>query len=154
GDVIIHNSAYHGASHGPDVAFCVPVFYRGALVGHSVTTAHHLDIGALSPGSCGIVDAMDAYAEGLQLKALKIVEGGTVNKALWRMLRDNLRASDLVVGDMEAQVAAARIGAERFVTLIERYGLETIQAASDHLMDYSERMMREAIAALPDGTWR
>jgi N-methylhydantoinase B len=153
GDVIIHNSAYHGASHGPDVAFCVPVFYRDQLVGHSVTTAHHLDIGALSPGSCGIVDAMDAYAEGLQMKALKIVEGGVVNKALWRMLRDNLRASDLVVGDMEAQVAASRIGAERFVALIDRYGLETIQAASEHLMDYSERMMREAIAALPDGTY-
>ena len=38
------------------------------------------------------------------------------------MLRDNIRVSDLVVGDMEAQVAAARIGAERLGALIERYG--------------------------------
>jgi N-methylhydantoinase B len=72
GDVIIHNSAYHGSSHGPDVGFCVPVFYRDELVGFSFTTAHHLDIGSLTPGSCGIVDAQDAYAEGLQFKALKI----------------------------------------------------------------------------------
>ncbi len=106
GDVIIHNSAYHGASHGPDVAFCVPVFYRNALVGYSVTTAHHLDIGALSPGSCGIVDAMDAYAEGLQFKALKVYDRGLKNAPLWEMLRDNIRVSDLVVGDMEAQIAA------------------------------------------------
>ena len=42
GDVIIHNSAYHGASHGPDVAFCIPVYVDGTLVGFSVTTAHHL----------------------------------------------------------------------------------------------------------------
>ena len=44
----------------------MPVFYKDELVAFSVTTAHHLDIGALTPGSCGIVDAIDAYAEGLQ----------------------------------------------------------------------------------------
>ena len=153
GDVIIHNSAYHGASHGPDVALCVPVFYRNALVGYSVTTAHHLDIGALSPGSCGIVDAMDAYAEGLQFKALKVYDRGLKNAPLWEMLRDNIRASDLVVGDMEAQIAACRIGAERYVTLIEQYGLEVVEAASEELMDYSERMMRAAIEKLPDGVY-
>ena len=57
GDVIMHNDPYGGASHGPDVAFCVPVFDDGELIGFSVTTAHHLDIGAHTPGSCGIVDA-------------------------------------------------------------------------------------------------
>ena len=153
GDVIIHNSAYHGASHGPDVAFCVPIYADGTLVGFSVTTAHHLDIGALSPGSCGIVDAMDAYAEGLQMKALKIYSAGVANEPLWSMLRDNIRASDLVVGDMEAQIAAARIGADRFIDLIESYGLETVEAAYEDLMDYSERIMRDAIAALPDGRY-
>ena len=153
GDVIIHNSAYHGASHGPDVAFCVPVFVDDALAGFSVTTAHHLDIGALSPGSCGIVDAMDAYAEGLQMKALKIVDKGVENGPLWEMLRDNIRASDLVVGDMEAQIAASRIGADRFAELIDRYGHQTVQAAYEDLMDYSERLMREAIAQVPDGSY-
>ncbi len=154
GDVIIHNSAYHGASHGPDVAFCVPVFHDGGLVGFSVTTAHHLDIGALSPGSCGIVDAMDAYAEGLQIKALKIYDRGRLNQPLWQMLRDNIRASDLVVGDMEAQIAASRIGAERFVELIDRFGLRTVEAACEEMMDHSERIMRMAIETLPDGVYR
>ena len=153
GDVIIHNSAYHGASHGPDVAFIVPVFMKDELVGYSVTTAHHLDIGALSPGSCGIVDAMDAYAEGLQFKALKAYDAGKRNDVLWQILRDNIRASDLVVGDMDAQVAACRIGAQRFEELINRYGLEAVEAASEDLMRYSERLMRQAIEALPDGTY-
>ena len=62
GDVIMHNDPYGGASHGPDVAFCVPIFHEGKLIGFSTTTAHHLDIGALTPGSCGIVDAVDTYA--------------------------------------------------------------------------------------------
>jgi len=154
GDVIMHNDPYGGASHGPDVAFCVPVFHGPELVGFSVTTAHHLDIGALTPGSCGIVDAIDAYAEGLQFKAIKVYAAGTKNTAVWHMLRDNIRASDLVVGDMEAQIAAARIGAERYRELIERYGRETVNAAYEELLDYSERLMRAAIERLPDGDYR
>ena len=36
GDVIMHNDAYAGASHGPDVAFIVPAFHRERLVGFAV----------------------------------------------------------------------------------------------------------------------
>lgn len=151
GDVIMHNDPYGGASHGPDVAFCIPVFVKNELVGFSVTTAHHLDIGALTPGSCGIVDAVDCYAEGLQFKAIKVIDSGRRNDAVWQLLRANIRAPDLVVGDMEAQISAANLGAERYLSLIETHGLATVQAAYEDLMDYSERLMRDAIRALPDG---
>src|ERR1700734_1323805 len=153
GDVIMHNDPYGGASHGPDVAFCVPVFLDDQLIGFSVTTAHHLDIGASTPGSAGIVSAVDTYAEGLQFKAIKIIEEGRPNRAVWQLLRDNIRASDLVVGDMEAQIKAAEIGAERFRALVRSYGLETLMLAYQDLMDYSERLMRAAIRALPDGDY-
>jgi N-methylhydantoinase B len=146
GDVIMHNDAY--------VAFAVPVFHDGSLVAFAATTAHHLDIGSLSPGSCGIVDAIDAYAEGLQFKAIKVYDRGVGNDAVWQLLRDNIRVSDLVVGDMEAQIAAARIGADRLASLIERYGYERFRAACSAVMDYAERLMRQAIAALPDGEYR
>lgn len=154
GDVIMHNDAYSGASHGPDVAFLVPVFVGTRLIGFAATTAHHLDIGALSPGSCGIVEALDAYAEGLQFKAIKVYDRGVRNDAVWQILRDNIRASNLVVGDMEAQIAASRIGAERLVELIERYGLDLYERACEALMDHAERLMRQAIARLPDGVYR
>jgi N-methylhydantoinase B len=154
GDVIMHNDPYGGASHGPDVAFCVPTFLDGRLIGFSVTTAHHLDIGALSPGSCGIVDAVDTYAEGLQLKAIKVFDAGKRNDPIWHLLRDNIRAPDLVVGDMEAQIKAAQIGADRYLGLVRHYGLDVVNAAYEDLMDYSERMMRQAIRALPDGEYR
>jgi len=153
GDVIMHNDAYSGASHGPDVAFIVPVFSGEKLVAFAATTAHHLDIGALSPGSCGIVDAMDAYAEGLQFKAIKVYDRGVRNDAVWTILRDNIRVSDLVVGDMEAQIAASRIGAERLSALIERHGLETFEAAAEAVMAHAEAIMRNAIGALPDGRY-
>ena len=80
GDVVMHNDAYAGSSHGPDVAFVVPVFVGGRLIAFAATTAHHLDIGALSPGSCGIVEAIDAYAEGLQFKAIKVYDRGVKNE--------------------------------------------------------------------------
>ena len=153
GDVIMHNDPYGGASHGPDVAFCVPVFLAEELIGWSVTTAHHLDIGALSPGSCGIVDAVDTYAEGLQFKAIKVYDRGVKNEAVWHILRANIRAQDLVVGDMEAQIESARIGAARFLELVGHHGLEQTMAAFHDLMDYSERLMRSAIRDLPDGDY-
>jgi N-methylhydantoinase B len=153
GDVIMHNDPYGGASHGPDVAFVVPVFLDGDLIGFSATTAHHLDIGASTPGSTGIVDAVDAYAEGLQFKAIKVFERGIRNDAVWQILRDNIRAPSLVVGDMEAQVRTAQIGAERYLALVNQYGLKTVMDAFEDLLDYSERLMRAAIAALPDGDY-
>ena len=153
GDVVIHNHPYYGASHQPDVGFIVPVFHDGELVGFSGTTAHHLDLGALSPGTCGIVDAGDAYAEGLHFNALKIEDEGRPNGVLWQLIKDNVRAPHLVVGDMEAQVTAAKIGAARLEELIERYGLDTFRLACADVMDYSERMMRREIERLPDGRY-
>lgn len=153
GDVIIHNSPYYGASHGPDVGFCIPVFNNEELIGFSLTAAHHLDIGAQVPGTAGIVEAVDAYAEGLQFKAIKVYERGVRNQHFWNFLGDNVRAANMVIGDMEAQIAACRIGAERYIDLVQEYGMDTVLAASEDLMNYSERVLRKEIEKLPDGTY-
>ena len=153
GDVIMHNDPYGGASHGPDVAFCIPIFLDDKLIGFSTTTAHHLDIGALTPGSCGIVDAVDTYAEGLQFKAVKVYDQGRRNDAVWHLLRDNIRASDLVVGDMEAQIQAATHRRGALSRACRAARIEHRQSACEDLMDYSERLMRQAIRELPDGAY-
>ena len=153
GDVFMHNDPYGGATHGPDVAFIVPVFHDGTLSGYAVTTAHHLDIGAHTPGSGGIVDAIDCYAEGLRFQAIKVYEAGKRNEQVWHMLRTNIRLPDVVLGDMEAQIASSRIGAQRYLELIERYGIETVTAATEDMFDASERLLRSAIAELPDGEY-
>jgi N-methylhydantoinase B/oxoprolinase/acetone carboxylase alpha subunit len=64
------------------------------------------------------------------------------------MVRDNIRIPDLVVGDMNAQIAAAQIGAQRFLDLVRRCGRDTVNGAYEDLMDYSERLMRGAIRAI------
>ncbi|MGH8138563.1 MAG: hydantoinase B/oxoprolinase family protein [Steroidobacteraceae bacterium] len=153
GDVIIHNDPYHGASHSPDIGICVPVFTEGRLVAFSMTTAHHLDIGSSQPGTCGISECVDTYAEGLQLRALKVYEQGRRNATVWQLLRDNVRVPDLVIGDLEAQVAAAQIGGARFSELLAEYGEDTLNAAVLDLFDHAEQLMRAQIARIPDGTY-
>ncbi len=153
GDVIIHSDPYNGASHSPDIGFCVPVFHSGELVGFSMTTAHHLDIGSCQPGSVGVVVCADAYAEGLRFKALKVYDQGKRNEALWQMIRDNVRVADLVIGDMDAQVAACHVGAQRLIELVERYSLTVLTDAVKDLFDYSERLMRTQIEKVPDGVY-
>lgn len=154
GDVVIHNDAYNGASHSPDIGICVPIFREGELLGFSVTTAHHLDIGSCQPGSVGVVVCADTYAEGLRLRALKIWDGGERNETVWQLISDNVRVSDLVMGDLEAQIAACHVGAERFLELVERYGVGTLNRAIEDTFDYSERLMRTQISLIPDGTYR
>ncbi len=153
GDVIVHNDPYNGASHAPDIGFCVPIFHGEKLIGFSMTTAHHLDIGSCQPGSVGVVVCADSYAEGLRFRALKVYDQGKRNDALWRMIGDNIRVADLVIGDMDAQVAACHVGARRLLDLVARYGLPTLTDAIEDLFDNSERLMRAQIAKLKDGTY-
>ena len=153
GDVIIHNDAYNGASHSPDIGICVPIFVGDELLGFSMTTAHHLDIGSCQPGSVGVVVCADSYAEGLRFRALKIVDEGKPNDTVWQMIADNVRVSDLVIGDLEAQISACQVGAKRFLELVERYSRETLADAVEDLFDYSERLMRAQIEAIEDGTY-
>lgn len=151
GDVVVHNHPYHGSSHTPDLAIVVPVFYKGRLVGFAGNTAHHVDIGAATPGL--IIDVPDVYAEGMLFAGTKLYRKGETNNAMWNYIRRNSRAAQQLVADIEAQVASARLGAKRFVELLDKYGEATVFAAANQLMDYAERMTRQRISEIPDGDY-
>ncbi len=123
GDCVIHNHPYFGASHSPDIGIVMPVFFEGELVGFSANTAHHVDIGAATPGL--IIDVPDVFAEGMLFAGTKLYRKGEPNRAMWNFIRNNSRAAQQLVSDIEAQVASARLGARRFVELIEKFGEET-----------------------------
>ena len=152
GDVVIHNHPYLGASHSPDIGIVIPCFYGGELVGFGANTAHHLDIGAATPGL--IIDIPDVFAEGMLFAGTKLYEKGVRNEGLWQFLGRNSRAAKQLQSDIEAQIASARLGVRRFEELMDRYGKDTILAATRQLMDYTERVVRQRIAAIPDGEYR
>jgi len=151
GDLVLHNHPYKGCSHTPDIAVVMPVFSDGELVGFSANTAHHVDIGAATPGL--IIDVPDMWAEGMILDAVKLYDKGTRNESMWKYIRDNTRVPGLVMGDLEAQIASAELGVTRFEELLKKYGKATVIQATQQLMDYTERRMRAEIAKIPDGEY-
>ena len=152
GDVVVHNHPYHGSSHSPDLAIIIPIFHEGELVGFSGNTAHHIDIGAATPGL--IIDVGDVYAEGMLMAGLKLYEKGVRNEALVQMFKYNSRASTQLIRDIEAQVASAHLGVKRFKELLQRYGKDFTFDAINQLIDYSETIMRQKIQEIPDGEYR
>ncbi len=151
GDVVVHNHPYFGASHTPDLAIVVPIFHQNRLIGFAGNTAHHVDIGAATPGL--IIDVPDVYAEGMLFAGTKLYRKGEPNNAMWNYIRRNSRAAGQLVMDIEAQVASARLGAKRFVELVEKYGETVVFNAANQLMDYAERLTRARIADIPDGDY-
>jgi N-methylhydantoinase B len=151
GDVILHNHPYYGATHSPDVHISIPIFYDGKLIAFSSLQAHMLDIGAQTPGLC--LDAIDVWAEARLYNGLKIYERGVKNKQMWRHILDNVRTPGMNESDMEAMITAANFGKNRFIELLDEYGLSIILSAAEEWMDYTERMIRAKIRKIPDGTY-
>src|SRR6204780_3456964 len=106
GGCAIHNHPYYGASHSPDIAIVMPVFYEGELVGFSANTAHHVDIGSATPGL--IIDIPDVFAEGMLFAGTTLYERGKRNEAVWEFIRRNSRAARQLQDDLDAQIASAR----------------------------------------------
>ena len=90
----------------------IPCFHGGELVGFGANTAHHLDIGAATPGL--IIDIPDVYAEGMLFAGTKLYDKGVRNEAIWNFLTHNSRANQQLKSDIEAQVASARLGCSTF----------------------------------------
>ncbi len=152
GDVIIHNHPYYGASHTPDIAVAVPIFWEGELVGFAAVTAHVLDVGGSYPGINA--DAFDVYAEAKIYDGLRWYQGGKLNEDLDKMIFDNVRTESMNRGDMNAMMAACQLGRDRMIRLFQRYGADTVMSAAYNWMDYSENMLREQIRKLPDGEYK
>jgi N-methylhydantoinase B len=153
GDVIILNDPYAGGMHLPDIFMIKPVFHEGALQGFSVVIAHHCDMGGRVPGS-NASDSTEIYQEGLRIPPTKLYEADRPNRTLLRLIESNVRLPGLVLGDLQAQLAACRLGEAELLKLLARHGAAATQAYLAALIDYAERLTRDAIAGWPKGTWR
>jgi N-methylhydantoinase B len=153
GDVFIGNDPYLASGqHLPDIYIVKPIFAEAALVGWAATIAHHVDVGGLVPGSNSI-GATEIHQEGLRLPFLKLEEGGVRNAMLMTVIAANVRVPEMVLGDIQGQIAAARAGEIGMQALVSRYGADAVAAYGEALQDYSERLARAAIREIPDGSY-
>ncbi|MFC3959136.1 hydantoinase B/oxoprolinase family protein [Halovivax cerinus] len=151
GDVIVLNYPYWNSSHTLDVCLFAPVFLDDELVGYTASRAHWLDLGAKDEGY--VLDSTNMHQEGVIFPGTKVYKGGEPDEEILDIIRFNSRIPDKVIGDLNAQIAALRTGAERLRGLHEKYGTETVETAVDRIVDHGETRAREGVAALPDGTW-
>jgi N-methylhydantoinase B len=154
GDVFIANDPYLASGqHLPDIYVIKPIFADGRLCGWAATIAHHVDVGGLVPGSNSL-GATEIHQEGLRLPFLKLAAAGVRNATLMAIIAANVRLPDQVLGDIQAQAAAAFAGERGLRALIARYGAPTVAAYGEALHVYAEKLARAAIRDIPDGEYR
>ncbi|HTP90661.1 MAG TPA: hydantoinase B/oxoprolinase family protein, partial [Xanthobacteraceae bacterium] len=120
------------------------------LVGFAGSIAHKADVGGTMPGSTS-ASATEIFQEGLLLPPVKIYSRGVFNADLERLILANSRQPELVRGDMHAQMAATRMGAERILETCERFGAAAVMESFAALLKGAADELRAAIKALPDG---
>ena len=139
GQVAILNDPYTGGTHLPDVTLV-----SRTVLGFAVSRAHHADVGGIEPAS------LPAFSHTLAEEGVILPPQLLTDEVLERFVRAT-RQPEERRGDLRAQLASHRLAEQRLAELCARRGRDRVAAAMDELYAYSERMVRAAIADLPDG---
>ncbi len=152
GDIFLHNDPYTGGTHLNDVLMLYPVFNGDKLALFVATRCHWGDVGGMTPGSLS-GRAKEIYQEGLRITPTRICERGQMNDAYLTLLFDNMRVTHERKGDFNTMLGTSRKAAEHLDRLFARFGGDALIDSVEELIGRSAAVMRERIAALPDGVY-
>jgi N-methylhydantoinase B len=150
GDAYITNDPWKGTGHLNDFVVTTPVFRGGRLVALFSCTSHITDIGGIGFGP----DGTDLFMEGLALPFLKLMDGGKVNETLIAIAKANTRLPIDTEGDIYSLLNCNDVGSRRLLKLMDEFRLDDLSGLGRHIFESTGRAMRQAIGALPQGTWR
>ncbi len=152
GDLFVLNDPYRGNNHPPDLNVMKPVFWDNELRYWLLSKGHHADM-----GGGGVVgynpEAHDAWEDALRIPCLRLADKGVMRDDVLDFILLNIRARDLVEGDIHCQIGAVNLGERRLLALLEHYGHETLSVASAEILNATERRVRADIAKIPDGEY-
>ncbi len=151
GDLVILNDPFRGGTHLPDITCISPVFVGKNLAFFVANRAHHADVGGMTPGSMPL--ATEIFQEGVIIPPLKLVQRGKLNGDLLELILANVRTPEERHGDLLAQIAANEKGKQRLEEVIRKYGLGKIVRYTQLIQSYTEKILRETIKNIPDGTY-
>jgi N-methylhydantoinase B len=149
GDQIFQNDPYTAGAHTYDQMVVKPIFRDGELIAWAASSSHTADVGGPLRGG-----ATEIFHEGIRILGLKVVERGEFRDDVFRSIVEQCRDPEYVGLDLKSRIAANNICAERFLQLVEKFGRDFVVAAGQKLIDDAERLARERLRAIPDGTWR
>jgi N-methylhydantoinase B len=152
GDVFISNDPYRGGQHLPDVHIFIPVFAGSILFAWAGNIAHHGDWGGRVAGSISVQNR-SIFEEGVCFPHVRLESAGRPNRDVYELISSNIRQPSAGLGDLRAQVAAARSAVRRTQELLVRYDLSVLQSGMRALLNVSESRTRAEIAAMPDGLY-
>ncbi|MBT7291287.1 MAG: hydantoinase B/oxoprolinase family protein [Rhodospirillaceae bacterium] len=150
GDVLATNDPWMGTGHMYDITVMRPVFQGKKLVAYTMSITHLPDIGGAGFGTT----ATEIYHEGLRLPLCKLLREGEVDQYLLELIAANVRVPEQVIGDVMANVACNEVGGRQVLEFMDEYGLDDLSEVSAAIRGQSERMTREAIVNIKDGTYR
>ncbi|MGE0314336.1 MAG: hydantoinase B/oxoprolinase family protein [Lautropia sp.] len=153
GDVVLTNHTGTCGQHLNNMVVYTPAFFEGGLIGFSVTRAHWTDVGSRLAGGF-LTDAVSSFEEGIQVRSVKLYKAGVPDQDLFRILRHNIRDPEGSFGDLDAQIAACRLGERRLGELYSRYGAGTVCAAIAAGWEQTERIVRDRIRAFSPGVYQ
>ncbi|MCP9832120.1 hydantoinase B/oxoprolinase family protein [Synechococcus sp. HJ21-Hayes] len=155
GDAVVSNNPFNGGTHLPDLTVITPVFAGPELIGFVASRGHHADVGGTTPGSMP-PHSRSIAEEGLLLDNVPLIRDGAFEEAVWRQRLAAgpwpVRNPDQLLADLQAQVAANRLGVERLQALIAREGLQPVQAYMAHGQAHAAEAVRRVIDRLQDGS--
>jgi N-methylhydantoinase B len=155
GDAFVTNDPEASGQHLNNVTMYTPVFGENDkdLIAFITVRAHWTDIGGCVFGSMMTSSSTDIFQEGIQFPALKFCNEGRDDEQILRLIARNSRIPDITIGDMQAQLAACRLGEQRLKEMISRYGWDTIKLTIDERWMRSEQLARKRIEQVPDGVY-
>jgi N-methylhydantoinase B len=155
GDAFVTNDPEASGQHLNNVTMYTPVFGEDGkdLIAFITVRAHWTDIGGAVFGSMMTSSSTDIFQEGVQFPALKFCNAGKDDEQILRMIARNSRIPEITIGDLQAQLAACRLGEQRLKEMMSRYGWDTIKATIEERWVRSEVLARKRIEQVPDGTY-
>jgi N-methylhydantoinase B len=150
GDTFLTNDPFEGGTHACDFAIVRPIFVDGAIIAYGIAIAHLLDVGGAVAGSLP-PNASSVFQEGLRLSGVRLTRNDRLVDDVIRIITENVRLPNLVLGDVNAELAAVRIAEQRIQETAAKYGAGTLGATFGWIIETSEARARGVIAALADG---
>ena len=151
GDVFIFNDPYEGGTHLSDFRLVKPIYRNGTVFCYLASVGHWHDVGGNVPGNYN-PEATESFQEGMLIPPVKLFSAGVLNKDIVDILSANSRLPNSLYGDLNGQINALDLGHQRLDDLLDQYGETDIQIALSLLKSRADRMMRDHLQALPNGT--